>query len=197
MTLYQINVRKAVSILKKGEILLYPTETVYGMGCDATSLQAIQKIFEIKKRDIGKPLPVLVDSLLMLKEYGAEPNVLERELIARYWPGPLTILFQSKGVLPKSIDAGTGLIAARISSHPIATQLVKALRRPLVSTSANLAGKAAALNEKDLKKYFGQFNLPYVDGGDLNPSKGSTLVEVVEGEVKIRRQGELILHRFN
>ena len=96
-------------------------------------------------------------------------------------------------VLPKDIDAGTGKIAARISSHPIATQLVKELGRPLVSTSANLTGLASSLNVKDLEKYFGQFNLSYIDGGDLNPSQGSTLVEVVEGRVKIIRQGDLAI----
>jgi len=197
MNLNKIDNANATSLLIKGELLLYPTETVYGMGCDATNLQAIQKIFEIKQRDQGKPLPILVDSLAMLKKYVAEPNAIETKLIERYWPGPLTILFQSKGVLPKDIDAGTGKIAARISSHPIATQLVKELGRPLVSTSANLSEEPSALSPQDLARYFSSSNLSYLDGGVLKSSKGSTLVEVVEGRVKIIRQGDLILRHFN
>ncbi len=206
--LSKVNTQAAVQKLQAGELILYPTETLFGIGADASNSKAIEKIYQLKKRDFQKPIIVLVAGITMLKQYFAEPNAIEKKLIEQYWPGPLTLLLTPKpifpmqlcrGEVPSHVDYGRGHLApteklgVRISSHPSVQKLFENFDKPLTSTSANLSNQAPAKNEKELENYFGKYHLPLLSGAVPSTSKGSTVVEVKNGEVFIHRQGDLVL----
>lgn len=147
---------EAVAHLCRGGLLIYPTETAYALGCDATDARAVRALFRLKGRERGKPLPLIVASRAMVERY-AHLTPLARRLAARYWPGALTIVLpqlrhsegRARGIshhgkvaaLAPGIVSPDGSIALRISSHPIARALSQRLGRPIVSTSANRSGQ--------------------------------------------------------
>jgi len=183
---YRAALSEVSAALRIGKVIAYPTDTLYGLGCDATNARAVAKIFQIKGRARTKALPLLVLSLAMAQKYFIV-TPLAKQLAKKHWPGPLTIILNYNNDGRR--DAGV-----RISSHKIATALVRKLGAPLVSTSANLAGKPAALSAPEVFNYFK--NKKYqpdiiVDGGTLKASKGSTVVDVRDGKVKIVRQGDI------
>ncbi len=187
-----LDIPSAVQILKKGGIIAYPTETFYGLGCDATNFAAIQKIFELKGRDEKNPLPVLIDSVEKLPLYVREIPLFAEKLIQKFWPGPLTLVFWAKeGCFPEELLAGTQKIALRISSHPLAQKLTKGFGLPLTTTSANRAGEIPARSAEELKKYFSNID-GVVEGGELLPSKGSTILDVTCKSPKVLREGDIL-----
>jgi len=190
------NANEVARFLQAGKVIAYPTETVYGLGCDAFNGLANKKIFKIKGRASDKALPVLVSSVSMLKKY-FKINNLAKQLINKYWPGPLTLVldFNENGKKKfQSINKKNYSGAVRISSSAIATKIIKKLGSPLVSTSANPSGEPAALDTQTISRYFkNKKNKPdiIIEGGNLKESKGSTIVDARNGEIKILRQGDL------
>jgi len=194
------NANEVVRFLQAGKVIAYPTETVYGLGCDAFNGLANKKIFKIKGRASDKALPVLVSSVSMLKKY-FKINNLAKQLINKYWPGPLTLVldFNENGKKKfQSINKKNYSGAVRISSSDIATKIIKKLGSPLVSTSANPSGEPAALDTQTISRYFkNKKNKPdiIIEGGNLKESKGSTIVDARNGEIKILRQGDLRVYK--
>jgi len=186
-----------VSALKRGKIVVYPTETFYGIGCDATNAQAVAKIFKIKGRQRNKALPFLVSDIKMARKY-LRFNRQAKMLAAKFWPGPLSLVLDfnangrkifKKSINQKSFDAG-----ARISSNKIAALIVKKLGKPLISTSANLSGWPAASEAKTVIKYWQRRKFKpdvIIDAGKLPPSFGSTLADARSGKIIILRKGDL------
>ena len=129
------------SALLRGETIVYPTETCYGLGCYATNQAAVDKIFRIKGRREDKPLLVIVPNTKMVQEY-AEWATLLSDIEQRYWPGPLTVVVTAKKDcgLADGVVAKDGTIAIRVTAHPLARGIVESLGKPLVSTSANRSG---------------------------------------------------------
>ncbi len=154
----------AVQVLKGGDVIVFPTETLYGLGADALDDAAVEKVFQLKGRDPHNPIPVLVADHLVL-------------------PG--------KKNIPKPLCNSSGEVGVRISSQPLAALLIKGLGRPLTATSANPSGKEPARTLHEAKTYFaGQVEV-FVDGGTLTSKSGSTVVEVMEDGIKIIREGEI------
>ncbi|MBN1547320.1 MAG: threonylcarbamoyl-AMP synthase, partial [Syntrophaceae bacterium] len=127
-------ISKAAAVLKDGGVIAYPTETFYGLGVDATSEKAVERVFAVKGRDFKNPIPVIVGDVAHLEQTVTDIPPLARELIACYWPGPLTLVFAVAPVIPNRLTAETGKIGVRISSHPIARLLAERLGGPLTST---------------------------------------------------------------
>lgn len=134
-------IKDAVNILKKGGVILFKTDTVWGLGCDATDLNAIQRIYKIKRRPQDKPLIILVDDLNMIKQYVEEihPRI---ETLLSFHKRPLTIIYQNAKNLPDILTSRNNTIAIRITQSEENKQLISALGRPIVATSANYSGKA-------------------------------------------------------
>lgn len=190
------NLTEAVEIIKNGGVIIYPTETTYGIGCDATSQEAVDKIYQIKSRPKDKPVLVLVDSIAMAKKYWQWGDRLEK-LTKKYWPGALTIRAhaneEGKKLAVGVVDAD-GVIAMRFSSDPIAQKIVELLGCPLVSTSANIFGDNEIYDSRILLETFtGRSVDPdaIIDCGILFFHKPSTLVDVTGDKLKILRQGEV------
>ena len=185
------NLASAVEALKRGHVIVFPTETLYGLGADALNEAAVEKVFQLKGRDSGNPIPVLVANQGMLDALVAKVPTTAQRLIDRYWPGPLTLVLPGRKNIPKYLCNSSGGVGVRISSQPIAVSLVNGLGRPLTATSANPSGKEPARTLQEAKTYFaGRVEL-FIDGGALTSKSGSTVVEVMEDSIKIIREGEL------
>jgi len=181
----------AVAALRRGEVIAYPTETLYGLGADALDAAAVERVFQLKGRDPDSPIPVLVADQDMLRTLVAELPPLAESLIARFWPGPLTIVLPARSDIPRPLVNAKGGVGVRISSQPIAAELVGSLGGPLTATSANPSGKPPARTAEEAKQYFaGRIDI-FVDGGELTSRTGSTVVEIVGETLKIIRSGDI------
>lgn len=190
-TLIGKSVQEAVSLLQKGGIIVFPTETTYGLGCDPRNAEAVERIFAIKGRDWKKPLLLVAGSWVQVEEV-VRLSPEARAFARQYWPGPLTL------VLPKREDAALAPgvvmneeVSIRYSSSEVVRRLTEAFGFPIIATSANLSGQpdnrsAQAVQETGLA-------VDYIfDGGDLPFSKPSTLARVqVDGTIKVIREGAI------
>jgi L-threonylcarbamoyladenylate synthase len=181
----------AVAALRRGEIIVFPTETLYGLGADALNLTAVEKIFELKGRDSANPIPLLVADRRMLDTLAAEVPPLAEKLITSFWPGPLTIVLPARKNIPGLLLNSSGGVGVRISSQPIANKLINQLGRPLTATSANPSGKPGARTVEEAKRYFaGKIDI-FVNGGELPSKTGSTVIEIRKDSLAIIRAGEI------
>lgn len=184
------DIGKAVQFLRGGDVIAYPTETIFGLGADVSNRKAVKKIYNLKSRDYGLPISILVSDLGMLRRYvtGVSDNALK--LITKFWPGPLTILFPASPLISRGLVTNTGRVGIRFSSHPIASLLVKNFGGAITTTSANRSGCPPALSAKDVKKYFEE-RVPCIIDGVCEPSKGSTVVDVGDDTMRIIREGAI------
>ena len=142
----------AVAALTRGEVIIFPTETLYGLGADALNSQAVEKVFQLKGRERNNPIPVLIAEPAMLDVLVAAIPERAKALMEYFWPGPLTLILPARGGIPRPLVNARGGIGIRVSSQPIATELVAALRRPLTATSANPSGKEPARTIDEAKR---------------------------------------------
>ena len=180
--------KEAVDVMKKGGLIICPTETCYGIGADATNIEGIQKIYKIKGRDPTKPIPILVSNLNMIKKYGVITKKIEF-LVKKFMPGPLSIITKKKRPISDINQKG---ISFRISSHVVASMLVKLLRKPITTTSANISGQPPIYEINKIIDFFEDKVDMILDYGDLPKTKPSTCIEMVsDSGVKIIREGPI------
>ncbi len=183
---------KAVDYLQAGKTIVFPTETSYGLGCDATNQAAVDKIFKIKEREKNKPLLVIVSSIEMAKLYLQWNKIIDK-LAIKYWPGSLTIVGRPVMNLTDGVISSDNTLAARVTNNPIAKFLSEKLGRPIVATSANISGQSDIYDSAEIKKlYDHKKNIPdcLLDFGIIHKRKPTTIVSVING-IKILRQGEI------
>lgn len=186
------NFSSAIEFLQSGKIVIYPTETLYGMGVDAQNAQAIEFLFKIKKRDLSKPISVLLPNKKDLKKYAEVPDSVHR-LVQAFWPGPLTIVLKSNK-FPKGIVSKDGKVGFRVSSHPLAQNLLLKYNRPITTTSANVANQDPPDDTMEFFKIFPKHSFVLIQ--EIKPSKrtqASTVVDCSEDTPKILREGEITL----
>ena len=181
----------AVAALGRGDVIVFPTETLYGLGADALNFTAVEKVFRLKGRDPNNPFPVLVSDRSMLDMLVVKISPLAEKLIARFWPGPLTLVLPGRHDLPRPLMNPAGGIGVRISSQPIATELVRLLGRPITATSANPSGQPGARTVAQARDYFsGKIDI-FIDGGELTSPTGSTVAEIIGDKLRIIRAGAI------
>jgi len=182
---------QAVMVLNEGGIVGFPTETFYGLGVDIFNDQAVDSLFRLKKRDYSKPILVLISDLNMLSGIVSEVPSMYENLMERFWPGPLTLIFPASANLSPLITGSTNTVGVRISPHPVAAELCRRWGRPLTATSANLSGGIPASNVKEVVEIFGD-NINYVvDGGNTPGNKCSTVVGMDKSGLCLIRQGQI------
>jgi L-threonylcarbamoyladenylate synthase len=183
----------AVAALKRGGLLLFPTETVYGLGCDVLQAQAVAEVFLVKQRVPSMPLPVIVGAVAQLSLLTYAPTDAALALMEMFWPGPLSLLLPARRALPDLLTAHTGKVAVRQSPHPVAQRLCLGLGRPLVATSANISGKASALSADALDPLLLDRVAGFCNGEPAPAGGASTLVEASERhgrfQVRLCREG--------
>jgi L-threonylcarbamoyladenylate synthase len=184
-----VTLQPFVDALRRGEIVAFPTESSWGLGVDARSADALERLFALKGREPGKPPPVLVDGERMLGDLVTRVPARARTLIARFWPGALTLVLPARPELPAPLvlDGGIGV---RHSPHPVATALVTAFGGPLTATSANRSGEPACQSPADVRAAFG--DRVHVLDGDAGGAAPSTVVRVTDdGGLTILRRGAI------
>lgn len=181
----------AVAALEHGEAIAFPTETLYGLGADALNAAAVEKIYRLKGRDPTNPIPVLVADRAMLDVLVSEISPIAERLIMKFWPGPLTLVLPARRDIPAPLVNSSGGVGMRISSQPIATELVRRLGRPLTATSANPSGKPPAHTVEEARNYFAADIAVFVDGGPLVSKIGSTVAAISREKITIIREGDI------
>ena len=182
---------EAVEAIKGGGVVAYPTETFYGLAVDATNKAAVEELFRLKERSSQSPISVIVPDMDMARALIKEvPPVAER-LAAMYWPGPITLVFNARAEVLPALTAGSGKIGIRISSCRPATRLSEEAGRPITATSANPCCYSAASDASEVEEYFGKKIQVLIDGGHLEPSLPSTVVDVTTEPVEIVRTGAI------
>lgn len=169
------SVTKALIALKNKEVIAYPTEAVFGVGCDPDSETAVMRLLELKQRPVEKGLILIAADYEQLKPY-IDDSMLsdaQREAVFSKWPGPVTFVFPARASTPRWLTGRFDSLAVRITDHPLVVELCKAYGKPLVSTSANLTGQPPCRTTAEVVAQFGEV-FPVVvgeTGGRLNPSE--------------------------
>ena len=181
-------IKLAATMVKKGGLVVFPTDTVYGIGCDPRNPKAVDAIYRIKKRGESKNLPVLGYSKKEISKI-AIFDKLSNKIADRFWPGPITLVLKLKDdEIRKSMKLDSK-IAVRVPNHPCVLSLLKECKI-IVGTSANYSGNTPFSDSKDVLKNFSGFDI-FLDGGKIPNSNESTVVEIVEDGLKILRPGKI------
>ncbi len=181
------SIREAAATILKGGLVVYPTDTVYGLGCDPFDKEAVNKVADVKRRIKGN-FPVLVETIEKAKELGEVDGDAET-LALRFWPGPLTIVVSSRAELPSSIVGTDRMVGLRVPGRKDTLDFISMCGGSLVGTSANISG-APSMRRADeaLKTFEGKVDL-VLDGGSLAKSPESTVVRATSKRVDILREG--------
>ncbi|MDH4139669.1 MAG: L-threonylcarbamoyladenylate synthase [Coriobacteriia bacterium] len=182
----------AATVLRGGGIVVFPTETVYGIGASAHSCFGPQEIFDIKVRPLDKPLPWLVENDdLLLDTYGVDVPGYAHNLAKAFWPGALTLVVRAADVVGKDFRADDGTVALRSPDHEVVMELIHASGGPLIATSANTSGWPAPGAFVDLEERIIAAADVALDGGETAHGKASTVVDCTGPEPKIIREGAI------
>ncbi len=186
-----IEIKEAAQAIKDGKLVLFPTETVYGIGANALNEEAVKKIYIAKGRASDNPLIAHVSSVDMLKQIVTEVGNIEKALIEKFWPGPLTIIFNKKEIVPNIITAGLETVAVRMPSNIIANKLIEFSGIPIAAPSANISGKpSGTILEDILPELDGKVEYA-IDGGKVDIGLESTVVRVIDDTLHILRPGKV------
>ena len=177
---------KTASLVVHGGVVAYPTDTVYGLGCDPLNPQAIRKLVRLKKRKIGQ-LPVLVDTIGRAAEVGRF-DPLSFQLASQFWPGPLTIVLESRMRLPNLVTGPSGRVGLRIPNHHVAIKLVRACGGALVGTSANLTGNRSLTLARDVTHELGEDIDLVLEDDQRGSGVESTVVSIDNGILSVLRE---------
>lgn len=174
----------------KNKIIAFPTDTVFGVGALIDDLEAIDKIYELKHRDYSKPLAILASSIDDIIPYVKEVTEDVKEIMNKYWPGALTIIFNKNENVSDKITAGFKTIAFRIPNCNISLDILKQTG-PLATTSVNISGNTPLNDYQEINKYFGE-NIDFIVSENvLSSNISSTIIDVTSNKIKIIRQGQI------
>jgi L-threonylcarbamoyladenylate synthase len=182
------DVERAVAILKSGGVIAFPTDTLYALGADATNAVAVGRVFDIKGREPGKPLPLFVPGAEGARRI-AEVSPLAAALAKRFWPGALTLVVRRLSSFDSEALAGGETVALRAPDHPTALEILRSLGNPLTGTSANLSGGPDPVDAGVVRAQLGDRIDLVIDGGPCDVGISSTIVDCTGEEPKILRHG--------
>lgn len=182
------DIQRAVNLLSNGDLVAFPTETVYGLGGDATNAAAVEKIFRLKRRPTNHPLIMHVASIEQAMEY-AHFSQAALDVAEQFWPGPLTLILEKTEATHPIVTGHRSTVGIRIPSHPMALALLKSLNRPVAAPSANPFGTISPTEAAHVKRYFGE-SLCVLDGGACTIGLESTILDL-SGTPAILRPGSI------
>ena len=183
--------KETAKIIKNGGIVIFPTETVYGIGTNGFNEDGIRRIYELKKRDFSKPISLLVSNMEMVKMVAKDVSDLEYALMEKFWPGPFTIILKKKKDVPDILTANGDTVGVRMPSGEIAKKLIEYAGVPIATPSANISGKPSGTNVNDIIKDFDGKVDCIIDSGESKLGIASTIVKVVDNIPHILREGSI------
>lgn len=184
-------VETAVQRIRAGGIVAFPTETFYGLAVDPFNAAAVERLFAVKGREAGKPVPIVIDEFKRSKGIIGAISPEAWSLIRKFWPGPLTLLFSASPQLPSTLTGGTGKVGLRIPSHPVALGLLRVAAQPVTATSANRSGEPAATSAAQVEETLGRDLDLIMDGGNTPGGSGSTIVDSSFHPPRLIREGKI------
>ena len=176
--------------IKEGKLVIFPTETVYGIGANAIDEEAVRNIYIAKGRASDNPLIAHISDIKMLDDLVLEVGEIERKLIKNFWPGPLTIVFKKKPIVPDIITGGLDTVAVRMPSNEIAHKLIEYSNCPIAAPSANISGKPSGTQIEDIIEELDGKVEYIIDNGKVDIGVESTVIRVVDNVVHILRPGK-------
>jgi L-threonylcarbamoyladenylate synthase len=190
---FQKSVKRARFLLREGEIVAFPTDTVYGVGANAFERFAVRQIFAIKKRPADKALPVFITQVDDLNLVARHVPSQAWRLLQELWPGALTVILPKNPALPDIVTAGQPTVAVRIPDHPVCLELVSRVGRPLAVTSANVSGESTPETAQGVAEQLGPALPLVLDGGPSPTPIPSTIIDLSVSPPRLLREGELSL----
>lgn len=191
-----MNVRRIAKEIKRGNLVIVPTDTVYGILADATNIEAVEKVYLAKKRNRNKPFILIVDSLEMLETYTKNISSLQRELITKYLPGRLTILLEKNEKIDNLVTSDSHLVGIRIPDDKNLIKIIHAVGKPLISTSANLSKRDVIISIEMIEEKLLE-EISYIADGGVILNVPSTIVKVENAKIFILREGEVAINIMN
>ncbi len=182
-------ITRAVALLKAGDLVAFPTETVYGLGADASNAEAVRKIFAAKGRPADHPLIVHVADAAQLANWAREIPPTAHQLAKKFWPGPLTLVLKRHARVPDAVTGGQDTVALRVPSHPVAQQLLRAFGGGVAAPSANRFGRVSATTAAHVREEFGDTVACVLDGGAADVGIESTIVDCSRAIPTLLRPG--------
>lgn len=184
------NLALAAQMIQRGEIVAFPTETVYGLGANAFNVDACQKIYAAKGRPAYKPLTLHVATFEMIEQI-AEISLAAEKLIEKFLPGPLTIILSKKNIVPDFVTCNSKSVGVRFPNNTVAQAFIKIANVPIAAPSANISGKNPPVTAQEVFDGLnGKFEI-ILDGGKCDVGISSTIVDISTGDLKILRQGKI------
>lgn len=180
-------VTQVVECLKRGGVIVYPTDTTYGLGCDIYNRKGIKKIYQIKQRDARKPFSFICNDLAEVANYAQVSNFAFK-IMKRHFPGKYTFVLEATRVVPEALITKQKTVGIRIPDNPIVQAIVNELGHPLVTTSANLSGEETPQDPEEINREMGRMVDMVVDGGILM-ADGSSVISLLDDHTEILRQG--------
>lgn len=181
----------AGTIIKNGGLVLFPTETVYGLGANGLDEEAVKKIYVAKGRSSDNPLILHISNIEMLSSIAKNISDIEFKLMNAFWPGPFTIILDKTDIVPSVVAGGLNTVGVRMPSNEIANTLIKFAGVPIAAPSANISGRPSGTNVEDIYQELGDKVDYIIDGGDCNIGVESTVVRVISGVPHILRPGKI------
>jgi L-threonylcarbamoyladenylate synthase len=186
----------AVDALRDGDVVAFPTETVYGLGADAQNPDAVRKVYELKGRPATHPLIVHIDHPRLLERWALSVPPAAQALADRFWPGPLTLVLRRAPAVDLAITGGQDTVAVRVPAHPVAQQLLRAFGGGIAAPSANRYGHVSPTRAEHVRDEFGDALRVILDGGDCKIGLESTIVSCVDAVPRVLRPGFITLSQL-
>lgn len=183
--------RIPANIIKNGGIVVFPTETVYGIGTNGLNKEAVKKLYKIKRRPLNKPISLLVSDFKMIDIIAKNITEVEYKIMRKYFPGPLTIILEKKDIVPSIVSGGEKTIGVRMPKDEITRKLIEYAEVPIAAPSANISGNPSGTEIEKISNEFQEDVDYYIDGGKSKIGVGSTIVKVEDGKIKILREGTI------
>lgn len=188
--------KEPAEVIKQGGIVIFPTETVYGIGTNGMDVKAIERLYKIKERPYNKPISLLVSDLNMVNLVAKDITTLEYEIMRKFFPGPLTIILKKKNIVPDILTSGQDTIGIRIPSGKIARKLIEYVGKPIATSSANISGKPSKTNIKNVMEELEEQADYFIDGGKSEIGIASTVIQVINGIPNILREGSISIEEI-
>ncbi len=182
-------------VIFRGGVIAYPTDTFYALGADPKNPAAVKKLYEIKGRQVDQPILLLIGKVDDVKEWAAEISPASEDLMKKYWPGPLTIVFKARAGVLRELTAGTGTIGLRVPGNELTCSLLNFLDIALTGTSANASGRPSPQTAEETAASVGYLVDLILDGGRTAGGRPSTVVDVTTDRPKVLRKGAVLLHQ--